>query len=89
MNAVGSRRGQSSMRTLQPDHWCPAPPQLSRNVLRPACGSVGPCSICSCLSRQMRVASLLGSWRTPHTQHPVLGCHAMVQPSLFGEQTCH
>ena len=23
----------------------PAPPELSRNVLRPACGSVGPCSI--------------------------------------------
>ena len=36
----------------------PAPPELSRNVLRPACGSVGPCSIRSCLSRQTLVASL-------------------------------
>ena len=36
----------------------PPAPELSRNVLRPACGSVGPCSIRSCLSRQMLVAGL-------------------------------
>ena len=34
------------------------PPELSRNVLRPACGSVGPCSIRSCLSRQTPAATL-------------------------------
>ena len=36
----------------------PAPPKLSRNVLRPACDSVGPCPIRSCLSWQTLVASL-------------------------------
>ena len=43
----------------------PAPSELSRNVLRPACGSVGACSIGSCLGRQMFLASLFrmgGSW---------------------------
>ena len=37
----------------------PAPPELSRNVPRPACGSVGSCSIGLCLSRQTLVASLV------------------------------
>ena len=41
-----------------PQYAPPAPPELSRNVPRPACGSVGPCSICPCLSWQMLVASL-------------------------------
>ena len=35
-----------------------APPELSRNVLRPVCGSVERCSIGSCLSWQTLVASL-------------------------------
>ena len=43
----------------------PAPPELSRNVLRPACGSVGPCSIRSCLSWQTLVASLPGACCRP------------------------
>ena len=38
----------------------PAPPELSRNVLRPVCGSVGPCPIWSCLSWQTLAASLKG-----------------------------
>ena len=36
----------------------PAPPELSRNVLRPARGSVGPCSIRSYLGWQTLVAGL-------------------------------
>ena len=36
----------------------PAPPELSRNVPVPACGSVGPCSIRSCLGWQTLVAGL-------------------------------
>ena len=34
-------------------------------MLRPACGSVGPCSIGSCLGRQTLVASLLGGGAQP------------------------
>ena len=30
-------------------HLPPGPPELGRSVLRPVCGSVGPCSIRSCL----------------------------------------
>ena len=36
-----------------------APPELSRNVLHPVCGSVGPCSIRSRLSWRTLVASLV------------------------------
>ena len=43
----------------------PAPPELSRNVPRPACGSVGPCSIRSCLSWQTLVARLLPASPAP------------------------
>ena len=40
-----------------------APPELSRNVLRPVRGPVGPCSIRSCLSWQTLVASAVcGAW---------------------------
>ena len=47
----------------------PAPPELSRNVPRPACGSVGPCSIRSCLSGQTLVARLLGTYWLRSPRH--------------------
>ena len=37
----------------------PAQPELSKNVQRPACGSVGPCPIRSCLGWQTVVVRLL------------------------------
>ena len=48
----------------------PAPPKLSRNVPRPACGSVGPCSIGSCLGWQVLAASLCWSGVGRPTQKP-------------------
>ena len=47
-----------------------APPDLSRNVLCPVCGSVGPCSISSCLSWQMIVANPGGLVLGPHPPQP-------------------
>ena len=63
----------------------PTPPEVSRNVLRLACGSVGPCSIRSCLSRHRLVSASQGHIVCVDTDICWFACAVDLQtPSLCG-----